>query len=234
MEKFQISAKNLGKIAMPDFCARCFWIELKAKKLPWQKFPGIFSTIDSFTKKIVHEWIDRADGNPKFLKDYGVSAYQMAPHWSKFKIDTEFGITLSGAVDDIWTVPDGSVICDFKTAKWTANADKLLPMYRTQLNGYAKIAEGIGMGPVVAIPLIYMVPQTEEQDAKGGACWGIDKFNMHFVPHVLPLELDIKSIDPLLERARKIYDGPVPASVATCKDCTNLDGIIAAVGGRKL
>jgi hypothetical protein len=28
----QISAKNLGALAMPDFCPRCFWIGMKAEK----------------------------------------------------------------------------------------------------------------------------------------------------------------------------------------------------------
>jgi len=224
MERIRISAKVLGQMAMPDFCERCFWIKLHTKALPWQIFPGIFSTIDAYTKKIVHEWIDQKKGVvvPEFLKDYGVTGYQKCPHWSKFKIETKYGITLSGAADDIWTVPDGIVIPDYKTAKFTANADKLLPMYRVQLNGYAKIAEGIGMGPVVGIPLIYMVPQTEPEDVKTG--WGMDRFKMDFVPHVL--HLDFQDIDPLIERARKIYDGTIPSGADKCKDCSAMDEII--------
>jgi len=227
MEQLRISAKVLGQMAMPDFCERCFWIKLHARTLPWQIFPGIFSTIDAYTKKIVHAWIDRNAGSPKFLEDYGVTGYQKCPHWSKFNMETKYGITLSGAVDDIWTVPDGIVIPDYKTAKFTANADKLIPMYRVQLNGYAKIAEATGLGKVVAIPLIYMVPQTDPEDVKTG--WGLDRFKMDFIPHILPLEFE--DIDPLLEKARKLHDGPVPARGEECKDCAALNDITLKTEG---
>ena len=50
----RISAKDLGWLAVDDFCSRCFWIERHAKGLPYQVgFPGIFSSIDAYTKNIV-------------------------------------------------------------------------------------------------------------------------------------------------------------------------------------
>lgn len=234
MDTIQISAKKLGKMAMPDFCPRCFYVELHVKKLPYGIFPGIFSSLDSYTKKIVHQWIDRTaeDGAtefPDFLSDYGVTGYQKAPHWTKFRYDTGFGIVLSGIADDIWTVLKGIVVPDYKTAKFTENADKLLPMYRVQNNGYAKIAEATGMGPVVAIPLIYMEPQTENTDAQMGSRPESDLFKMTFIPHVLEIELDPDSLDPLLERARKIYDGPIPERNGECGDCIALDRIMEMV-----
>lgn len=236
MEQFQISAKNLGAMAMPNFCERCFWIKLHAKKLPWQIFPGIFSTIDAYTKKVVRKWIDRYidnDGSvPSFMADYEVTGYiEKVPYWKKFRIETKHGITLSGAADDIWTAKNGFVIPDYKTAKFTANADKLLPMYKVQLNGYAMIAEATGFSPVVAIPLIYMVPQTDDPWPEVAAK-DSRYFEMSFLPHALPLEMDIGSVDPLLERARKIYDGPVPDGAAGCKDCEALSEI-QFFGGRK-
>jgi hypothetical protein len=33
---------------MKGFCPRCFWISRRAR-LPWQIFPGIFSSIDSYS-----------------------------------------------------------------------------------------------------------------------------------------------------------------------------------------
>jgi len=47
MTKLRISAKNLGELALSDFCPRCFWLKLHAKRLPFQIFPGIFSSIDA-------------------------------------------------------------------------------------------------------------------------------------------------------------------------------------------
>jgi len=54
MPQFRISAKTLGELALPDFCPRCFWLKLHAKHLPLQIFPGIFSSIDAYTKRVVH------------------------------------------------------------------------------------------------------------------------------------------------------------------------------------
>jgi len=61
----QISGKDLGALAMKGFCPRCFWISRRAK-LPWQIFPGIFSSIDSYSKKVVHGQFDRS-GMPGWL-----------------------------------------------------------------------------------------------------------------------------------------------------------------------
>ena len=227
MKPLQISAKVLGAMAMPDFCERCFWIKLHAKKLPYQMFPGIFSTIDAYTKKIVHEWIDRKAGS-EMLKKYKVTGYQKAPHWSKFKMETKSGITLSGAVDDIWTCDGGIVIPDYKTAKFTENADKLLPMYKTQLNGYAKIAEATGLGKVLAIPLVYMEPQTDQGFVDLNSAHDND-WNMTFWPKILDLELDPENIDLLLEKVRTLYDGPIPESAEGCKDCLALENIVGMV-----
>jgi hypothetical protein len=64
-DSLRISAKNLGALALPDFCPRCFWLKSRTKVLPFQIFPGIFSSIDSYTKRVVHAWID-ANGNAPF------------------------------------------------------------------------------------------------------------------------------------------------------------------------
>jgi hypothetical protein len=45
--QIRISGKDLGALALPDFCPRCFWIRRHAPQgLPFQVFPGIFSSID--------------------------------------------------------------------------------------------------------------------------------------------------------------------------------------------
>ena len=212
---------------MPNACDRCAWIKLHTKKLPWQIFPGIFSTIDAYTKKIVHNWIDREADKPQFLTDLGITGHIKVPHWSKFTMETEFGITLSGAPDDLLTGPAGIHIPDYKTAKFTETQDKLYPMYAAQVNGYAKIAISTGLD-VSGLSLIYMVPKTEDEFVEIGAKdpWC---FLMGFFPHFLPVELNTGMLDPLLERARKIYDGDIPARGDKCEDCLALDEIWEAM-----
>lgn len=230
MENIQISAKVLGQVAMPDFCPRCFWIKLHSKKLPYQIFPGIFSTIDAYTKKIVHQWIDNKGIRPAFIENLNITGYLKVPPWSKFKREIKkFGITLSGAPDDLLTYPEGVHIPDYKTAKFTETQDKLFPMYEAQVNGYARIAMGLDL-VVSSLSLIYMVPQTDEPWPEAGAQWP-EYFKMVFEPKFLPVKLDTASLDPLLERARTIYDGPIPSGVSAgkCPDCAALDEIIGFI-----
>ena len=86
--QIRISAKNLGALAMPDFCPRCFWLKLRMEnKLPFQIFPGIFSSIDLYTKNIVHGWFDNHGCCPSWLSELGeIKGYINPPHYSKFKI----------------------------------------------------------------------------------------------------------------------------------------------------
>lgn len=74
-EQIRISAKNLGAVALPDFCPRCFWIKLKLhNRLPFQIFPGIFSSIDSYNKRIVHSWFDKHNAPPAWMRALGAAA----------------------------------------------------------------------------------------------------------------------------------------------------------------
>ena len=228
MEQIRISAKNLGAMALPDFCPRCFWIKMHTKTLPWQIFPGIFSSIDAYTKKVAHSWIDNG-GMPHFMKELGVTGWLPTPHWSKFsRAHKESGIILSGVPDDLWVVKGGIHIPDYKTAKFTMNQDKLLPMYEVQENGYGWIAEGQGMD-IVGLSLIYMEPVTTEEAAVGGAC--DEHFKMQFEPHYLPIDKDKDTLEAMLEKARRIYDEPAPDSLSSCKDCAALHGICEALDG---
>ena len=169
MERIRISGKDLGALAMDTSCPRCFWVNRKAPAgLPHQIFPGIFSSIDFYTKKIVHGWFDRQGAAPTWLSEFGVlRAYIDPPHFSKFQmIDESTNILLTGAPDAIFVRNDGShLIGDYKTARFTKNQDSLLPVYEVQLNSYALIAEAIGISPVSAIALIYAEPRTEQADA---------------------------------------------------------------------
>src|SRR5205814_9298993 len=51
--QLRISAKTLGLLALPNFCSRCFHTRMHCgDKLPFQIFPGIFASIDSYSKKV--------------------------------------------------------------------------------------------------------------------------------------------------------------------------------------
>jgi hypothetical protein len=141
---------------MKGFCPRCFWISRRSK-LPWQIFPGIFSSIDSYSKKVVHGQFDRS-GMPGWLAPLGeLKGYKDPPSAQRFRVPVEeHGLLLTGAPDAIFERADGTlVIADYKTSRYTQNQDRLFPMYRVQLNAYAYIARRLGWNAVSALALIY-------------------------------------------------------------------------------
>jgi len=236
MERIKISAKNLGQVALDDFCPRCFWIKLKINnRLPWQIFPGIFSSIDAYTKRIVHALIDSRD-NPKplWLKGMGdITGYLKVPHWSKFiaEIPSE-NIILSGVPDDLLLLGKEAnvIIPDYKTAKYTETQDKLLPMYKVQLNSYAIIADQRGIQPVTALYLIYMEPITDETAAIHNL--NEDGFSMGFKAFPVRIEKDSGIVNEALEKTREIYELSKPPDPREgCKDCENLDAISELLKG---
>ena len=171
-EPITISAKNLGGVAMPGFCPRCFWIQVHAAGIPYQIFPGIFSSIDSYGKRLVHGWFDRHQCAPPWLAGLGnVTGYINPPHYTKFCIhERESNVVLRGTPDGILVMQDRSHwIVDYKTAKFTQHQDELFSMYEVQLNAYAVIGEQKGVAPVSGLALIYTEPVTDDDTVKKDA-----------------------------------------------------------------
>jgi PD-(D/E)XK nuclease superfamily len=232
---FRISGKNLGSLAMPDHCQRCFWLRQHAPEgIPYQIFPGIFSSIDSFTKKVVHGWFDDYGSPPPWLEPLDVTGYREPPSHHRFRMrHTGTGMLLTGAPDAVFDRRDGTLlIADYKTARFTENQDALLPIYRVQLNAYATIAEALGWPPVSGLSLIYTEPRTEPGDAADAGME--DGFAMSFTATLKPLELELHRIEPLLVEAHRLaaLDTPPPRRDG-CRDCARLDGLLAMLDGTR-
>jgi len=234
-EQIIISAKNLGGVAMPGFCPRCFWIQMHSDGIPYRIFPGIFSSIDAYGKKLVHGWFDRHQSSPPWLAPLGnIKGYVNPPHYSKFSIfDAATNVILRGTPDGILVMQDGShLIVDYKTAKFTLHQDELFPMYEVQLNAYAVIGEQNGLAPVSSLALVYTEPVTDDDTAKKDAYQNNSGFLMEFSAHIRPVNLARDAIPPLLVRVREIYDlNRPPESLKGCKDCALLQGLIDLAGG---
>lgn len=215
---------------MPNFCPRCFWLKLRLNnKLPFQIFPGIFSSIDSYTKNIIHAFFDTYGRFPIWLGDLGeLVAYQKPPHYSKFNIyDSESNVLLTGSPDGVFVRPDNShLIADYKTAKYTGKQDQLMPMYEVQLNAYAAIGEQCGLSPVSGLALIYMEPVTHGDAVADSANYRDDGFAMGFSAYIHKVEVNPSSIPPLLARVREIYElASAPAGCDGCSDCQIMERI---------
>ncbi len=233
MAQITISAKDLGTLALPSFCPRCFWIRRHcANKLPFQIFPGIFSSIDSYTKKVTNVHFDRYSRLPSWLEELvELGKPVKVPHYSKFSVtDENSDVVLRGAPDEILQMDDGShFIIDYKTAKFTNAQDSLLPLYEVQLNAYAYIGERQGFDPVSGLALIYMEPQTDLVQDQLDSLVKKEGFLMAFDGYVLEVGLEPdKVIPPLLKEVRTIHDFESPPSGnQRCRDCQLLDGLIA-------
>jgi hypothetical protein len=228
----RISAKNLGGLALPGFCPRCFWLG-EHYDLPFGgPFPGIFSSLDSYSKKVVHAHFDRFKQAPSWLSPLGeFSSYIPPPNARTFYIDDKAtGVRLTGAPDAILVRDDGSkTIIDYKTARHTHGQDELLPIYEVQLNGYALIADRVGLGPVDQIALVYTEPVTDGDADFLNEARTHDGFRMGFQAKIVPVALDPGKIPPLLRRARRIFDAKKPpAGARGCDDCANFDTLVSA------
>jgi hypothetical protein len=229
--QIRISAKNLGELALPSFCPRCFWLKLRLNnKLPFQIFPGIFSSIDSYTKNIIHAFFDTYGQFPIWLGDLGeLVSYRKPPHYSKFNIcDSESNVLLTGSPDGVFVRPDNShLIADYKTAKYTGKQDQLMPMYEVQLNAYAVIGEQCGLSPVSRLALIYMEPVTHADAVVDSNNHRDDGFAMGFTAHVHTIELSLNTIPSLLAQVRQIYEMVRPPEGHTnCGDCHAVEKLI--------
>jgi len=234
MERIRISGKNLGALALTSFCPRCFWLRMHCgDKLPYQIFPGIFSSIDSFSKRVTNVYYEKLGVVPEWLQEFGdLTKPVKSPHHSHFfVVDPETNIHLTGVPDEVFQRTDGSYfIADYKTARFTDHQDRLLPLYEVQLNSYAYIGNRSELDPVSGIGLVYYEPQTELDTEGLDEVVTKDGFRMPFAGKLLELQLQPdKIIPPLLRKVRQIYDKAVPDKARSCVDCERLDTLIKLV-----
>jgi PD-(D/E)XK nuclease superfamily len=225
-----ISAKTLGQLALPGCCPRCFWLSMNAVSLPFQIFPGIFSSIDSYGKKVVHGWLDRYGKPPVWLAPLGlIRTYKNPPHYSKFAVlDEAASILLRGTPDGILLMEDGSyTIIDYKTAKFTGHQDDLFPMYEAQLNAYAYIGERLDLKPVSKLALVYTEPVTGDAAVADDSNLTTEGFRMGFSARILEVRINPALVTDLLKTAANILQlASPPAGVGRCKDCAALASLL--------
>ena len=221
-----ISAKNLGALAMPDHCDRCFWIKARLGfKAPFSSFPSIFSHIDSYSKSMTNTYL-QAHGNtpPPWLMKFGALAKQVeCPHWSKFSFqDPATNVVLRGSPDEMFRLGDNTLaILDYKTARFTEHQDELLPVYKVQLGTYRWLAQKLGLGETSVTGLIYYEPDTHGASADKLTP---DGFLMAFKANILPVETDLGQVESLLAEAKRVAQLPEPPQGSSgCKDCQIID-----------
>ena len=229
-----ISATSLGMFAANRFCERCAWTRLHVKPLPFQAFPGIFSSIDRYNKLVIRKYFERAKSLPSWLEALGeVDVYIEPPHYTRFSIlDRDTGATLRGEADGIFRLVEGShAIVDYKTSRYTRAQGGMIRQYEAQLNAYAYIAERLDLAPVTRLALVYMEPVTDEQVAGEPSVVDDSGFSMGFRGTVVPVQVrPDEQIPPLLREACRISEmGAPPPPSEWCNDCKAVEALIEAM-----
>ena len=235
--QIRISAKNLGSLAMPNVCRRCFWLKMRLGwKTPWSLFPGIFSSIDSYSKTFTLSYFDKYKKLPPWFSPYGdfIKPVPVPHHTRFFIIDEKTNIRLTGVPDDIFLNADGSYsIIDYKTARYSKYVeDELLPMYRVQLNAYSYLAKRNGFSPVSSLLLCYYQPKTHsltENPEKLDSVLLGEGFMMPFMAHIEKVELkEEEIIEPLLGETRRLGDlQEAPEGREGCEDCRRVGEVVS-------
>lgn len=227
-----LSAKQLGELAMPDFCPKCYWMKARMKfQGPWSSFPSIFSHIDSYSKAITQAHMAAFNGAPPpWLMKFGKLSEQIvSPHWSKFSFqDPATGVVLRGSPDEMFRLEDNTIaILDYKTARFTEHQDNLLPIYKVQLGVYRWLALKntaafpAGLGQTSVTGLLYYEPATHGATAD---MLRLDGFVMPFTANILPIQTDLAQVESLLVEAKRLVQLPEPPTGrAGCKNCQIID-----------
>jgi len=204
-----ISAKDLGRLNMPDFCPRCFWLERHIDKPPGI-FPGIFSTLDAITKRSTHRSFSERGKIPDWLDIDDLIEVEEGDIYFKLPVEQGNWI-LTGYPDDVFKNKKGNYhIVDYKTAKFTERQDELLPLYEVQLNCYAYLAEEYGYKPVTDLSLVYCQPNKDLEND--------ENFKLGFETFILKVDLDLSIIPKLLLKAREVLnEEKPPQSHPNCK-----------------
>ena len=137
-------------------------------------------------------------------------------------------VLLTGNPDAIYQRPNGDiVIVDYKTARYTAGQDALLPIYEIQLNGYAYIAEKLGIAPIESLYLIYFEPpEGERHESLSKKHTTTEGFEMPFRASVHKIKKDTGLLESLMDEAYRIYSlEKPPVGADNCKDCENVLGL---------
>lgn len=132
------------------------------------------------------------------------------------RTDSESGIKMYGAVDDLWVNEEGEiVIVDYKA---TAKASPVRSLgtasyhnsYRRQLDMYAWLVEGQGLKVASSAYLFYVTARKEADQFLG---------RLEFDPALIEHKIDQSWISGFLKQTGTVLDGPMPEPSHDCAHC---------------
>lgn len=200
-------------------CPRCLWLQINENtKRPRGIFPSLPDGMDNVFKKYFDAYRSRGEMPPEV--DGKVDGTLFADTrrlngWRDFNFGRggmttqipEYGMVLSGAIDDLVVAPDGRFVpFDFKTRGYPVK-DDTHEHYRTQLDLYALLFERNGMAPADYGYLLFFWPLSYEMGAA------------HFKTELIKMDVSPSRGLAALGRVHAIATGEKPAAHTTCEYC---------------
>lgn len=227
-QNIRVSPRHLGQMRMADFDPHCFWYSVALGfRHPFDmSMPGILYNMDRFEKLLVDAHFDAKKSAPKWLASLGCTGPASFP--AKMTEDIpSLGLTLVGMPDAVFTKKDGTLcLVDYKTAKCKGADDPFMPIYETQLWGYARLLESNGIGKVSSAALVYFANTLSDYSDKALDLLTNEGIRVPFEVKIHQVKLDLKALDPLLKEFRRYVDMVTPPEGnVDCKTCKRLDAL---------
>ncbi|MCL4452413.1 MAG: PD-(D/E)XK nuclease family protein [Candidatus Thermoplasmatota archaeon] len=228
----RLSAKVISSSNLAAFCPRCFWIRMKlGNKVPFRTPPpGIFSSIDAYTKRYIEKLLG-SGGIAKIIPELTNASKVLKERIPDLRHDYSNGtVFLTGVPDAIFLNNDASYsIVDYKTARFTEAQRSMLPLYEAQVRAYAAMARAAGFKPLNSLLLIYLEPLTgDESIAENISNQGLEPvyLKLNLQPFVHTIKQNEFQVFRLLESADRIIQLPDPPEpLEECESCKAMQNL---------
>ncbi|MBN2096571.1 PD-(D/E)XK nuclease family protein [Candidatus Peregrinibacteria bacterium] len=224
-----------SKIDLFMECPRCFWLD---NKLGIKRPPGFPFTLNSAVDALLKKEFDkyRAEGKPHpIMVANGVDAVPFAhekmDEWrDSLHAGVQFlheptGFLVSGGVDDVWVMPDGTlIVVDYKA---TSKAEEIMALDKDWQEGYKRQSEVYewllrknGFKVSDTAYFVYANGDTEK-----------DVFDnkLEFVTKLIPYTGSDKWVEPtLLEIKECLESEKMPEAGEECDYCAYREAIASA------
>jgi hypothetical protein len=204
-------------------CRLCGYLEIRHEvKQPSIPF-AINMAVDVLLKKDFDQYRETGQVPPvlaKLGKNFVPFQDSRLETWRDSKLgiqrqDPVTGITVYGAIDDIWTLDGQIVVVDYKsTARYAPvkelGTESYHDSYRRQLDFYAWLLNGNGLITSETGYLFYVTGR------KGAAGF---MGRLEFDPTLIEHKIDTSWIEPFLKEANSVLAGPPPSGAEDCNWC---------------
>lgn len=195
-------------------CARCFWLQVNMKIYQPE---GIVSRLANRFDGVIKRYFDLYRGTPDLppLVAGQITGRLESPFQEKYFVTINERYGFMGKLDECLVANRRYTPVDHKTASSDPNQRELIPAYQSQLDSYAFLLERNGKPTSGRGHLIYFFPSEGEKLHDG--------FPMQITVKTLPTHPE--RVQPAIDEAIKVLDGPLPAAAPDCPFCRYVETV---------